>query len=870
MIRSLLLLAAVAAAVGGHGVKHECGHDKLIAGLAGTPRVFVAQDYGDARRPIEQAGRTSDTLLRGSSSSTPASGRRMQSVGTEYAPIRMRVDYKYLTDDQHRCTAAGRDVEMSDSGDDYECTSADVLTDGKEQAVRAMMASARGTLQTVLSVLPLRGPLLLAAGFRCSSQRLICCDSRDSGASRTQVTPTIPAEALSPGYADTDFVVYVTARPAAENLLAWALTCQRDQWGRPIAAQINFAPATLPSSADDVTQQHSGIATHEMLHALGISADSFPLYREARNGASRQERDILETYTEHGKRVQKLITPEVQAWTALHFGCAAEQWNAGAQLEEFGGSASAGSHWERRLFGPALMTATAVREMILSGVTLAALADSGWYRTQPSQSQFLAYGEGQGCSFVQDTCADWLGAYRCTASGQTGCSPDHRQKASCNVVENNPPDDYEWLPDGDEGGADPFADYCPMQQEITVTTASGQDVVDCRGTAFGGPSGPGASGAASYLRADLNEEVATNGRCFDGSFQLGSAARQDYQFCYDVVCTASSGTYTVTVADSTTVNCGAGGSDVSWTVGTGASAVAGTISCPPMRTVCGYDSCAGNCGNFGTCSSGTCTCLAGRTGSNCEEYTCANDCSGHGSCATATGICTCASGFYGIDCAATQPLTCPHASCSGHGTCNVNHGVCDCTGDYRGPACEQEGDITYTTLEWNDEEEASVARGAFKYFRLTSDSPNRDLLVTVNSTSTVSYAASFITSVPSPEFGGLGVLTASTAQTNNTGLLLCAMKSGSRGEGARACTSATMHQFYPPHGTLFVAVHAPSGSGGTVSFTITTDNGGDSFFDNLSSNIGSILGGVFGGIAAIACLACCWSQRRRLRKVIPV
>lgn len=37
------------------------------------------------------------------------------------------------------------------------------------------------------------------------------------------------------GVADADLVLLVTTRPTTGNTLAWAVACERDQWGRAIA-----------------------------------------------------------------------------------------------------------------------------------------------------------------------------------------------------------------------------------------------------------------------------------------------------------------------------------------------------------------------------------------------------------------------------------------------------------------------------------------------------------------------------------------------------------------------------------------------------------------------------------------------------------
>lgn len=40
------------------------------------------------------------------------------------------------------------------------------------------------------------------------------------------------------GVADADLVLLVTTRPTTGNTLAWAVACERDQWGRAIAGKF--------------------------------------------------------------------------------------------------------------------------------------------------------------------------------------------------------------------------------------------------------------------------------------------------------------------------------------------------------------------------------------------------------------------------------------------------------------------------------------------------------------------------------------------------------------------------------------------------------------------------------------------------------
>lgn len=41
------------------------------------------------------------------------------------------------------------------------------------------------------------------------------------------------------GVSNADLVLLVTTRPTTGNTLAWAVACERDQWGRAIAGRLS-------------------------------------------------------------------------------------------------------------------------------------------------------------------------------------------------------------------------------------------------------------------------------------------------------------------------------------------------------------------------------------------------------------------------------------------------------------------------------------------------------------------------------------------------------------------------------------------------------------------------------------------------------
>lgn len=68
------------------------------------------------------------------------------------------------------------------------------------------------------------------------------------------------------------------------------------------------------------------------------------------NGALIPQSQVISTTVRDGRTVTSIITPNVVDAVQRHLDCSSVQ---GAELEDDGGSGSAGSHWEQRLFeGP--------------------------------------------------------------------------------------------------------------------------------------------------------------------------------------------------------------------------------------------------------------------------------------------------------------------------------------------------------------------------------------------------------------------------------------------------------------------------------------------------------------------------------------
>lgn len=254
--------------------------------------------------------------------------------------------------------------------------------------------------------------------------------------------------AAGSGVADTDFVLFVGAIQAESctgggDTLAYATTCERDQYDRPIMGFANFCPSKLKTSPSD----YDGLlatAIHEMIHALGFSSGSWPLFRNA-DGTPVTPREpdglpatvpvtcvdgtekdtlaissstLLLADSSRGTRVNKLVSPRTLAIARDHFGCPTLD---GVELEnQPTGSGCYGSHFEQRLFMYEVMAPVGAGFSVYSALTLALMEDTGWYKANYSIAEYglLSEPNPRHCR-TRCSCAD-RSTVLCAAGPSTG------------------------------------------------------------------------------------------------------------------------------------------------------------------------------------------------------------------------------------------------------------------------------------------------------------------------------------------------------------------------------------------------------------------------------------------------------------------
>lgn len=560
------------------------------------------------------------------------------------------------------CTQENEVVTVD--GASYTCSSSDVATPAKIEFIESvLLQSIQDWFGSILSVQQVFGNLIIA-GISCSTTDVWACCAN-----------SIPATYKTTGVANADFVLHVTARPTTGLVLAWALPCNTDQYGRPISGQANFGPGRLDPTTPANRDSQIATALHEMTHALVFSSSLFANYRQPLNGAIWGYNNVVsQVQGVGGIYVSKIITPNVVKQAKQHFNC--YDWaNAGFELENGpSGSASFSSHWEKRVAMNEYMTATSSYDSVYSAFTLALFEDSGWYQVSYATAQVLPWGFMEGCGVAQSRCSTWNSRYICQTASQQACTSDYNAKGYCNVAsyQSSIPAGFQYFQDPTFGGKDSYADYCPFYRAYSNG--------DCRGI-----------GTVSTLIDATNrmEVVGLTSKCFSSNLNLYSGNSAAIQAsCFPVLgCTSNSLRLTI---GSTEVQCPIAGGNIS------VNGYYGQIVCPVANKLCQL--LQGTCsGNGVLLTTGACSCNPGYVGANCNGTSCPQsngvECSGsdHGVCDYSTGNCACTSMYTGLSC---SELVCPALSdkntleCSGYGSCNRANGTCTCNAGYSGKSCE--------------------------------------------------------------------------------------------------------------------------------------------------------------------------------------
>ena len=385
-----------------------------------APDAWAAADRAAATRAalatsavaVEKSQLSADALLRGVAPLGYSwAGPTRRQASQTWAPLRIFSDYR----------VAEKDLSTTPS---------------RLQLLKRMVAAAIADAGQLLRVHPATGPLKLTPDceFRwpeCPSTE--CPHLKVQGKckrhSEAKCGPTpIPQEHLGSVEAcaeckpdgtctcnstsegegvHADFVLYVTVRDdvlqcssEVENVVvtdaaAFAATCMRDQYDRPIAAFLNFCPRFLREVSDPQKCDGSALKAatlRQIFHALVFSMDNFARFRKGGGGEPRTQRDgsgnpimkfsddldmelpgdaVVQKLEVAGQNTLSLITPNALATARKHFDCPTL---TGIPLESKGQE----MHLNRQAFRFDIMAGEPEAGAVVSTITLAVFQDSGW------------------------------------------------------------------------------------------------------------------------------------------------------------------------------------------------------------------------------------------------------------------------------------------------------------------------------------------------------------------------------------------------------------------------------------------------------------------------------------------------------------
>ncbi|VDK34647.1 unnamed protein product [Taenia asiatica] len=205
-----------------------------------------------------------------------------------------------------------------------------------------------------------------------------------------------------------NFLLYLAAKRTKRctnaNILGYSSHCQREMnTDRPVAGFINFC---LSHSRHHDLSQLDYFVRHEVLHILGFSPSLYAFFRDA-NGTPLTPRHPKSGIPALGwlDSARSVSTLQIARFARGYFSCPHLE---GVELENQGGIGVSLSHWEMRILGNELMTATYTNVFRLSNLTLAFLEDTGWYLPNYSLAEHLAWGANRGCIFSTESCYSYM------------------------------------------------------------------------------------------------------------------------------------------------------------------------------------------------------------------------------------------------------------------------------------------------------------------------------------------------------------------------------------------------------------------------------------------------------------------------------
>lgn len=212
---------------------------------------------------------------------------------------------------------------------------------------------------------------------------------------------------IEPEFLKKDLFIYVLTRPYGPDsqTLASARAVQyntEELDGSPLSNQrptvglININVAKLPTSAQDYNsgdRQFFITCMHELMHVLAFAGGLFPKWLNRTSGNKYDVSRFNFQFKNNYDVTQSFInSPKLTSWINERFQVInPELVNFGLELEDGGGSGTAGSHPNSRLYFTDIMQGKTYGPGYFSPIFFHSLYDSGWYEPNYEMMEDLPY-----------------------------------------------------------------------------------------------------------------------------------------------------------------------------------------------------------------------------------------------------------------------------------------------------------------------------------------------------------------------------------------------------------------------------------------------------------------------------------------------
>ena len=242
---------------------------------------------------------------------------------------------------------------------------------------------------------------------------------------------------------------------------------------------------------ENADKYFSNVFIHELTHGFGFLSSIFPYFPGGIENTLFSEKD------NYGINRTYIKTKKVVEFAKKYYGCNSLE---GVEIENQGTGGSAGSHWEGRILLGEYMTSEQYEdEVTISEFTLSLLEDSGWYKINYYTGGLFRFGKNKGCDFLNVFCLEYDYYYSVyyTKFRDEFFAPDLNYYSSCttgrqsrayNLLEVWPRESVQefsyFLPPFDQnhvyGGSIYSADFCPVNYHLNAEYNNSYFVGNCK------------------------------------------------------------------------------------------------------------------------------------------------------------------------------------------------------------------------------------------------------------------------------------------------------------------------------------------------------------------------------------------------------